>query len=84
MPYLKDPTKTGPKAEPEVIRNLLFDKNVIEIIVKWTIVKIEESRMCFSHEIINELHDIDDIEMKPFLGLSVYLVVVKIQCVFNV
>lgn len=76
-PGLRGPSKTWPKAEPEQVGDILFDAGVVNIIIKWTNVKISKYRE--KHSDINrcESKDTNTAEIKSFFGLLLYSAVFK-------
>lgn len=57
--------------------NLLFQDNILDIIVQWTNKKIESQRASYSNERNSWIHNTDIVEMKAFLGLLIYTSVFK-------
>lgn len=69
--------KLGTNPKIEDVWELLFSKDIIDEIIKWTNIKIIEARQKYKNINSPILSTIDEIEMKAFLGLLVYTSVFK-------
>ncbi|GBN56467.1 hypothetical protein AVEN_254174-1 [Araneus ventricosus] len=75
--WFETSTKIVSKEEAEDISNLLFAEGMINLVVKWTNVKINECRMKYSDQNRHELMDTNEIEINVFLGILFYSAVFR-------
>lgn len=78
LPGLKaDARNLGDNPTAEEIWSLLFSEDILQEIVQWTNVKIEQVRSNYKKKNLSYVHKLDLIELKGLIGLLVYSAVFK-------
>lgn len=60
---------TSKTEEPEKVWNMLFDDEIISIILQWTNKRLAKLRLKYKNETKSDLRDLDVIELRSFIGL---------------
>lgn len=77
LPGVRAAGQIEEKDNLEKIWNLLFDDDILKILVGWTNVKIKEVAKRYKNQFLSQLNEVDILEMKAFLGLLIFTAVFK-------
>lgn len=76
-PTQKPRLSESEKKDPYDLWGKIMSSEILEEVLKWTNVKIGQTRMRYQRQDRPELHDLDMIELHAFLGLLMYTAVFK-------
>lgn len=77
LPMLRSEARLMNKIECKTAWNFIFSKEMVQLIVRWTNVKMYRMRLAYKRTDRPEIQDTDDVEMEAFLGLLLYTAAFK-------